>query len=198
VGRLIEQIKGISYLLDAYREVSRSAGEVCLLMVGDGRDEARYRAYCQRHGLKNVVFTGFIQQAALPRYYAAADVFVFPTLGDGHGLVVEEAMVSHLPVISTSSAGDIRLRVPDGEAGFVVPPCDSAALAARMAGLARDPALRTRMASAAFERARAQDHDHYARDFERFVDRVLSSPPARADNAAVRGGKGASWNEMTV
>ncbi len=43
------------------------------------------------------------------------DVFVFPTLGDPYGLVVDEAMASSLPVISTSAAGEIADRIVDGE-----------------------------------------------------------------------------------
>lgn len=177
MGRLWEG-KGVSTLLDAFRRASAADGPpMSLLMVGDGRDLGRYRAYCAKHDLRDVVFAGFVQHCNLPSYYAAADVLVFPTLGDPNGLVVEEAMVSHLPVISTSAAGDIRLRVPEGEAGYVVPPTDAAAMADRMLLLARDAELRRRLADRAAVIAAGKNHDHYARDFERFVDGVLSSPP---------------------
>jgi glycosyltransferase involved in cell wall biosynthesis len=181
VGRLVEEIKGISYLLEAFRQARCSRVPMSLLMVGDGPDEGRYRAYCREHRLDTVVFTGFVQQEGLPRLYAAADALVFPTLGDGHGLVVEEAMASHLPVISSRSAGDITLRVPEGEAGFVVPPAAVAPMRDRMLTLAKDEQLRRRMGETAFELARTKGHVRYAEDFERFVDRVLSSPSARPD-----------------
>src|SRR5262249_54011961 len=121
----------------------------------------------------------FVQQEELPRLYAAGDVLVFPTLGDGHGLVVEEAMASHLPVVSSRSAGDIMLRVPEGKAGYVVPPADVEALRGRMAALAEDSALRRRMGATAFDLTSTKGHARYAEDFERFVDLVLSSPRAR-------------------
>jgi len=45
---------------------------------------------------------------------------VFPALSDPHGLVVEEAMAAGLPVISSKAAGDISMRLPDGEAGYLM------------------------------------------------------------------------------
>jgi glycosyltransferase involved in cell wall biosynthesis len=178
VGRLVDE-KGVATLLEAYEKVMRGPNRVSLLLVGDGRDEARYRRLCIERGLERVQFAGFVQQASLPKMYTAADVFVFPTLGDPHGLVVEEALASSLPVISTSAAGDIRSRVPEGEAGFVVPPADANALAVRMAQLAGDHELRDRFTASALPSVVHRTHEQYANDFERFVDSVLRSPRIR-------------------
>jgi glycosyltransferase involved in cell wall biosynthesis len=118
-----------------------------LLLVGDG-PEAHLRARAQAEGLRNVVFGGFVQKPDLPRYYTMADAFVFPTLGDPYGLVVDEAMACSLPVISTSAAGEIGDRVEDGVNGYIVPPENSAALLDRMERLAHDNELRSRMGEA--------------------------------------------------
>jgi glycosyltransferase involved in cell wall biosynthesis len=115
----------------------------------------------------------------LPRVHAAADALVFPTLGDPHGLVVEEAMASGLPVISSEAAGDIRLRLPDGIAGFVVTPGDPGMLSARMRMVAESPEDAVRMGEAAAAIAATRGHDRYADDFERMVERVLTMPRAR-------------------
>ena len=112
-------------------------------LVGDGKEEARYRRVVQDRGLRGVVFAGYVQQDELPRLYATADVLVFSTLGDPNGLVVEEAMASHLPVISCSPAGDIQSRVPDGVAGHVVPIQCAVLLGNRMANPAKDHMLRS-------------------------------------------------------
>jgi glycosyltransferase involved in cell wall biosynthesis len=176
VGRLWEG-KGVSHLLEAMETVIDQGVEATLLLAGDGVDESSYRRAAGLGGLAGrVVFSGFVQQADLPRLHAASDVVVFPTLGDPHGLVVEEAMASRLPVITTTAAGDIAERLPDGQAGFIVPPSDPAALADRMLRLARDSALRERMGSLGDELVGVRTHDHYARDFERFVEAVLSTP----------------------
>jgi glycosyltransferase involved in cell wall biosynthesis len=175
VGRLWMG-KGLDDLLHAYASLVRAGDlETSLLIVGDGLDEARVRALVVQLQLPRVVFAGFIQQDDLPRYQAASDVFVFPTLGDPNGLVVEEAMAAGLPVISTAAAGDIRVRVPDGEAGFVVPPADPGALAAAMRALASDAEARGRMAAMAGHLVERRGHERYATDFELFAERVMSS-----------------------
>lgn len=181
VGRLWKK-KGLDYLFQAYRRVAATRKNVSLLVVGDGPDEAGYRKSMAR--FPRCVFAGFVRQADLPHYYAAADVMVFPTLGDPFGLVVEEAMTAGLPIICTSSAGEIADRVADGQAGYIVPPADANAIANRMLALADDPALRSRMADIARNVSTIADHDTYAHDFEAFVDAILSKP-LRSHVAAV-------------
>jgi glycosyltransferase involved in cell wall biosynthesis len=177
VGRLWEG-KGVSHLLDAFSRLQRRGIDASLLLVGSGEDEPMYRAYCRSHAVRDVVFTGFVQQDELPRYYAAADVFVFPTLGDPHGLVVDEAMASGLPVISTYSAGDITCRLPDREAGLLIQPAAPEEMSEAMLMLALDSGLRVRMGERAAELASSRTHQRYAEDFERFVENTLASPRA--------------------
>jgi glycosyltransferase involved in cell wall biosynthesis len=126
--------------------------------------------------LPAVVFAGFVQAREIASYYALADVMVFPTLGDPHGLVVEEAMIAGLPVISSSAAGDIARRLPDGEAGYVVPPADPDALSQRMRALADDCSRRLRMGKRAAELASSRGHTRYAEDFEAFIAGTLARP----------------------
>lgn len=167
--------KGVNYLLEAFGVVQRqSAGEVSLLLVGDGPEEARLKQACVECGIRNVVFAGFKQKSELPRYYALADVFVFPTLGDPYGLVVDEAMACALPVISSSAAGEIRDRVEEGVNGYIVPPEDSAALASRMLALAQDSAPRARMGQVSAEKIQGHTPEQWAEDFERIVQDLIS------------------------
>jgi len=180
VGRLWSG-KGLDYLLDAYRFVRARCRDVSLLIVGDGVDESRYQTIARE--LPDVAFTGFVQPRDLPRYYALADALVFPTLGDPHGLVVEEAMAAGLPVICTEAAGDIRRRLPDGRAGYIVPPADARAFAARMVTLALDPCRRESFGREARRLVADRTHERWAGDFERFVEAVLATPPRRTPAA---------------
>jgi len=174
VGRLWWP-KGVRHLLDAFETVQRQmTDEVSLLLVGDGPEEAELRRTCADRGIRNVVFAGFKQRRELPRYYALADVFVFPTLGDPYGLVVDEAMACSLPVITTSTVGEIRDRIDAGVNGYIVPPEDSSALASRMRELAQDPKLRARMAQTSAARIRGHTPEQWAADFERIVHAVLN------------------------
>lgn len=176
VGRLW-RLKGLDFLVDAFTTLQRrTTTEVSLLLVGDGIDEDRYRRLCAERGLRNAFFTGFVPKPRLPELYAAADAFVFPTLGDPWGLVVDEAMASSLPVLSTSAAGEIRDRVQDGVDGFIVPPADSPALADRMELLARDPQRRERMGRAAARKIAGHTPERWAVDFEDRAERILALP----------------------
>jgi glycosyltransferase involved in cell wall biosynthesis len=183
VGRLWTG-KGLTYLLDAFAELQRAdVGNVSLLFVGDGRDEALLRARARENGLRNVAFCGFQHGDVLPRLYGASDVFVFPTLGDPFGMAILEAMACELPVIATTACGEIDERVVDGENGFLVPPADKDRLLEKMTRLAGDAELRRRMGRASRERVDGHAPDLWADAFERAVEKILRMPPVRSTRA---------------
>jgi glycosyltransferase involved in cell wall biosynthesis len=170
VGRLWSG-KGVDDLFAADERLA-DAG-VSLLLLGDGPDEQRYRE--RAASLPRVVFGGFVQAKDIAAYYSLADTLVFPTLGDPHGLVVEEAMAAGLPVICSDAAGDIEARLPRS-AGRVVPVGDAEALERSMRELASDPTLRERMGQEAAETVAYRTHERYAEDFEAFVEATLARP----------------------
>lgn len=171
--------KGINYLLEAFEQVQATrGGQTSLLLVGDGPEESRLRQVCAERKIRNVVFAGFHQKSELPRFYAAADVFVFPTLGDPYGLVVDEAMASSMPIISTSAAGEIRDRIEEGVNGYIVPPKDSAALAGAMLSLAKDPAACRRMGKVSRQMIEGHTPEKWAEDFEGIIRGILEGSVA--------------------
>ena len=95
-----------------------------------------------------VEFLGPITMQRMPDVYRQASVFVFPSLSDGFGLVVPEAMASGLPVVVSDHTGAADL-VTDGVDGFVVPAGDADAIADRLRLLEQDPDLVARMGSRA-------------------------------------------------
>ena len=143
--------------------------------MGDGQEEIKLRRTCTERGIRNVFFTGFLQKPDLPHYYALADVFVFPTLGDPYGLVVDEAMACGLPVISTSAAGEIQDRVEEGVNGYIVSPEDSAALAERMLHLAGDATLRESMGQASAEKIQDYTPERWAENFETILLQLINN-----------------------
>ena len=140
------QRKGLEYLITAMRQLREE--RVVLHIVGSAEDETYFR-YLQnlvrQWALENeVAFHGMVTQEALWRFYAEADIFVFPSLWEGFGIVLLEAMAFGLPVVATR-AGAIPELVDDGENGLLVLPADSDALAAAIARLIEDPSLRERL-----------------------------------------------------
>lgn len=169
--------KGIIHLLDAFELVQRqSANPVSLLLVGDGPEESALRRRCEERDIRNVVFAGFKQKPELPSYYAMADVFVFPTLGDPYGTVVDEAMACSLPIICTSATGEIRDRVEEGVNGYIVTPGEGAEMADRMLCLAEDPSLCVRMGRISAQRISGRTLERWAQDLEGIVDLLLERP----------------------
>lgn len=114
----LEPRKNLVTLLDAY---ARLPGERLPLVLAGGKGWL-YDAVFQRieqHGLQDAVrFPGFIPESALPLWYNAAEAFIFPSVYEGFGLPVLEAMACGTPVIVADAsslpevAGDAGLRVP--------------------------------------------------------------------------------------
>jgi glycosyltransferase involved in cell wall biosynthesis len=179
VGRLWKG-KGVHHLLDAFKSLQLSCAEpVSLMIVGDGEESHALRDRCREESISHVAFTGFKQRSELPNYYAATDVFVFPTLGDPYGLVLDEAMASGLPVITTDAVGELADRVQDGVTGLVVPARDGAALTEKMRLLAVNPQLRHQLSCAGSARVANGTAEKWALDFEQAVSRVLSGRTMR-------------------
>jgi len=114
--------KGAHYLLKAWQ--SLNAGSSAVLNVY-GRVELPERVLAS--GTDGIVFHGSVPRSILFSAYEVADVLVFPTLSDGFGLVVAEALAHGLPVITTDQAGAAELLTP--ESGLVVPAANPQVLA---------------------------------------------------------------------
>ncbi len=142
-GKLIEKKQPL-LLIEAF--VRARAERPCwLLIAGDGPQRAAAEALVARLGIPSVMFAGFLDEAALPRAYVAADIFVLPSkLHETWGLVVNEAMNFGLPVVVSDKVGCGADLVHRGENGYVVPHDNVVALATAMSRLCADAELRAR------------------------------------------------------
>jgi glycosyltransferase involved in cell wall biosynthesis len=105
-----------------------------------------------------VRFLGFRRD--VPEILAGLHVFVLPSESEGFGLVVREAQAVGVPVVATDTGGLSEL-VRDGDTGLLVPPRDTAALAAALRRMLEDPALRRRLSEAGRREAGASGLDGY-------------------------------------
>ena len=94
-----------------------------------------------------VFWHGAVDGDTLQAHYSRADVFVLPSLHEGYGMVVSEAVSHGIPVLTTN-AGALAHTLPAG-AGLQVPPGDAAALREALARLISAPELRSQLAAGA-------------------------------------------------
>ncbi len=131
VGQCVE-VKGIEFLVRAIPMLSDR--RAILDLVGNTAAEPGYftrlRQVVKELNLQDrVIFHGYISdKAALAQFYQHADVFVLPSLVEGFGIVLLDAMSFSLPIVATR-VGAIPELVEDGVNGILVPPADPEALA---------------------------------------------------------------------
>ncbi len=151
VARLTKQ-KSIDTLLAALVELPAAR----LRIIGDGPERAALEGQTRElHLTDRVEFLGALPQRELPRYYREAAVFVLPSIREGMGLVLAEALLCGAPVIAANSGGVTDI-VRDGETGLLFPERDARALAEAIKRLLNDRALAARLAQKGAERVRAQ------------------------------------------
>jgi glycosyltransferase involved in cell wall biosynthesis len=147
-SRLVRH-KGYPELLMAMREVDAELWVVGERLASDHGEDIE--PYFANSGLGDRLHRlGYREDIAA--LLAAADIFALPSHFEGLPMSIIEAMLTGLPVIATDINGP-REQVIDGVTGYLVPLMDVPALAAALARLAGDPALRARLGAAGRRRA---------------------------------------------
>ncbi len=147
VGRLARE-KNLETLLDAAKLMFSADPSLWLWFVGDGpfREECVDMVRARSMG-NRVKFVGFVPRAEVDRYYAAADLFLFASITETQGLVVQEAMSYGLPAVVVAGGG-ASAAVIDGETGFVTKN-EPDVLAHQGLAILQDSALYDRLSRAA-------------------------------------------------
>ncbi len=152
VGRLDEPKKGLSTFLKAAGLLARNVQEpgIRFVIVGEGPARVALEAAAVRQGIADrTVFTGSRRDVA--DLMQGFDLFVQPSLWEGFGITLLEAMAASLPVVA-SSVGGIPEVVIDGETGLLAAPGDAPDLARQCGVLLHDRALAERMGRAGRQR----------------------------------------------
>ena len=155
VGTL-EPRKNLTTLLEAFARLRRDGAvdaDLRLVLAGarGWLDEPIF-ATVRSLGLEDAVrFTGFVVDDDLPAVYSGAALFVFPSLHEGFGLPLLEAMACGVPVVTSNVSSMPEVA---GDAATLVDPRDGEGLAAAIARSLRDAALRDRLREAGIARAR--------------------------------------------
>ena len=140
--------KGVHHLIEAFAAIATEFPEARLTLVGRAQDEI-YTAELKRQvvgaGLSDrVCFAAPLPQANLALWMKNAAVLVLPSISEGLGRVIIEAMAAATPVIA-SDVGGIPEIVKDGDNGFLVPPGDERGLAEKLRWILKNPHEARRM-----------------------------------------------------
>jgi glycosyltransferase involved in cell wall biosynthesis len=146
----LNRMKGVQYFLDAAIVLAGTFPDVCFLVVGDGGCKEELKEQASSLGLgQRIVFTGF--RSDVPDLLSEAAISVLPSLSEGTSNTLLESMAAGIPVIATRVGGNPEV-IEDGVSGLLVPPRDSAALAAAVGCLLEDDGLATRLGQAGMRR----------------------------------------------
>lgn len=153
---LIEPRKNVPLLIDAYLNLLKTEHlNFDLVVAGRWGWERKdlLSHYEQEENFARVHFPGYIEREDLPVVFQLASIFVYPSVYEGFGLPVLEAMASRLPVITSNVSA-----MPDlvGECGWLVPPNHQSALENAILGVMKNPDLARERSTAA--RARAETY----------------------------------------
>ncbi|MDD4652637.1 MAG: glycosyltransferase family 4 protein [Methanothrix sp.] len=173
--------KGVDTLIDSMRflVIDQGINNLILDLVGDTtRDPSFFNEIverCERTGIKDKIrIHGRVSSDELEKLYAMADIFVFPSLWEGFGMVLIEAMHNRLPIVATN-AGAIPFLVKDGENGILVPARDSEKLAESIKILIESPELRRRFGESNYRLATQFNWDNSFSNIESFLNKSFGT-----------------------
>ncbi|AFY30858.1 glycosyltransferase family 4 protein [Calothrix sp. PCC 7507] len=167
VGRVGPR-KGVHYLIKAWQELQIPQAE--LMLVGLNEFPESWLAKLP----DTVRYIPSVPHATLNQYYSNANVFVFPSLVEGFGLVLLEAMACGIPVITTPNTAGPDI-ITDGVEGFIVPIRDSEALKEKLEWCDRHPGELAQMGRAARHKAEQLTWEVYQQNLATQVRRCLAA-----------------------
>jgi glycosyltransferase involved in cell wall biosynthesis len=140
------KLQSLAYLFRSLHLLAAKDLPFQLLVVGDGPMEGQVRSMAERLVPGRVRFAGRVMREHMVRYYSAADLFVFPGIGESLGMVYLEAQACGLPVVALDTAGVPQV-VQRDETALLVRKDDGGALADAVETLLFEPETRRRLAA---------------------------------------------------
>jgi len=179
VGWLLP-IKGVRFLLEAMAGVVKQHPKSLLVLVGKGEKERELRQQAENLGLTDKIrFLGWRQD--VEEIMPGLDLFVLPSLNEGMGRVLVEAMAMGLPIVA-SRVGGIPDLVKDQQNGLLVPPADATALAQAISDLLEDKNRRKRMGEAGKRMCRSYSTRAMMEQIDKLYTVLLTEKMARPDS----------------
>ena len=174
VGRLIP-IKGSNFLLEAAGEVIKEKPETVFVFLGEGELQKQMEKRALQLGIhERVKLLGWRPDVA--SIMSTYDVFAFPSLNEGMGKALVEAMAMGKPVVASNVSG-IRDLVVNGENGFLVPPAQPELLAKRITYLLQNPQVRQAFGAAGKKMAGGYNAESMVEEIDQLYLSLLTEKP---------------------
>ena len=172
VGRLSIQ-KGIKYMLDAFRMVAEKLKSVHLAIAGTGELEGMVKDFIAKFNLeKRIHLLGFRND--IPELMKIFDIFLLPSLWEGFGIVLIEAMASGKPIVATN-ASSIPEIVENGRNGILVTPENAEAISDALKKLISEPLLRIKFVKEGLKIVQEKfTIDRMINDYEKIFHELLN------------------------
>ena len=170
LGRL-QGRKNLARVVEAYAKV-RAAGLPHKLVLAGKRDSLFGPVLSRIRDLKiedHVLLPGYIPAEDVPLFYSAAEVFIYPSLFEGFGLPVVEAMACGVPVITSRGSS---LEEVAGDAALLVDPLSEESIAGALLQILQDDQMRLQMSKAGLERSKLFNFEKTARQTMDVYERV--------------------------
>lgn len=168
----IQPRKNYQMLIRAFKEVAMDFPHRLIIAGGKGWFYEETLAEVNAQGLNDrVLFVGFVDDQDLPALYSDATLFLFPSLYEGFGLPILEAMACGVPVVVSNASCMPEVA---GNAALILPPRDQEAWTTAIRDLLDDPRRRTQMVADGFLRARQFSWKRAAEQLSGLVQQLLS------------------------
>jgi glycosyltransferase involved in cell wall biosynthesis len=161
--------QSLVYLFRCVARLRKDHPQMVLLVVGDGPMEEQLKALATKLLPGQTLFTGRVARKDMVQYYSAADLFVFPGIGESLGMVYLEAQACGLPVVALDSPGVSQV-VVSGRTGLLVGGDDEQAMAGAIRELLRSPELRTKLGEEGVNYVR--EHRNAQQNYQRLSDKL--------------------------
>lgn len=172
VGRLVSQ-KGQAVLLKASKIILSQRNDICFLIIGSGKLEEELRNEAKNLGvIDSVKFLG--ARKDIPSLLMNSDVFVFPSLWEGQGLVLFDAIFSKIPIIA-SETGGIPEVIENKVTGLLVKVGDHEALAKNILKIIDDREFGRSLANKAYEKFKDRTMENSIRKLEEVLENLYNN-----------------------
>lgn len=169
----IEPRKNIERLLDAYAALPpKDKAEYTLVLAGGkGWKDEGIKAKLESLKNEKIIITGYVDDADLPPLYSGASLFVFPSLYEGWGMPIVEAMACGVPVITANNSS---LPEAAGDAAVMIDALDTNDITKQMERVLGDKKLADQMIKKGIKHAAKFSWEQSAKDFKKVIDEVLA------------------------